>query len=236
MAEFFIRARAQRSVVGLTLLVVAGALGLAACGGSTPPHVASLGNASGRGSTTTSTLPTGSTAQLLSEWGACMRSHGDPNQGTPTVDAEKVIQITLPSGYVQGLHGATTGGACGAYMTAAETELRGGVPPQPTDHATAEKFAQCMRANGIPDYPDPSDTGQQAVHATAGSDLDPANPVFQSASTLCANKTGFEKFGSATPQPGSINLNMAGGFGGKSDSSGGSAANSGSSGEGGTNG
>jgi hypothetical protein len=50
----------------------------------------------------------------------------------------------------------------------------------------------------------------------SGSDLNPANPTFQAASTLCTNKTGFQnKFSSATPQPGSINVNMAGGFGNK---------------------
>jgi hypothetical protein len=84
-----------------------------------------------------------------------------------------------------------------------------------------------MRANGVPDYPDP--TGNQSVvHATAGSDLNPANPTFQSASTLCANRTGFQKFGTSTPSPGTINVNPGpGGFGGKSDGNEGSAANSG---------
>jgi hypothetical protein len=46
--------------------------------------------------------------------------------------------------------------------------------------------------------------------------LNPANPTFQAASTLCTKKTGFvSKFSTGAPQPGSINLNMAGGFGGK---------------------
>jgi hypothetical protein len=166
-----------------------------------------------------------------------MRSHGDPNQGTPTVDAEKVIQLTLPAGYTQGLHGETSPGSpCGAYMTAAQTAVDNGVPPESVDPAAAEKFAQCMRADGIPDYPDPSGSGQSAVHATAGGDLNPANPAFQSASARCADKTGFEKFSSGTPQPGSINLNMAGGFGGKADGSGGSGTGSGNSGAGDANG
>jgi hypothetical protein len=70
-----------------------------------------------------------------------------------------------------------------------------------------------MRANGVPDYPDP--TGNNgAVHAISGSDLNPANPTFQAASTLCANKTGYQsKFSTGTPQPGSINVTMANGFG-----------------------
>jgi hypothetical protein len=158
-----------------------------------------------------------------------MRSHGDPNQADPTVDVNKVIQITLPVGYARGVSGG--GPSCSAYLTAAETALRGGEPPEAPDPAVALKFAQCMRANGIPDYPDPTGNGNgqsSVVHVSAGSDLNPANATFQAASTLCANKTGFQKFStSATPQPGTINLNMAGGFGGKPGGNGGAAANPG---------
>ncbi len=107
-------------------------------------------------------------------------------------------------------------GACGSYLSAAQTALGGGAQPGSSSQATALKFAQCMRANGVPDYPDPTANNSQAVHATSGSDLNPANPTFQAASTLCTNKTGYQsKFSTGAPQPGSINVNMAGGFGGK---------------------
>ena len=141
-----------------------------------------------------------------------MRSHGDPNQVDPTVDATKVIQITLDTN--MGLRGQN--GACGSYLSAAETALGGGTSPASSDEATALKFAQCMRANGVPDYPDPTGNNSQTIHATPGSDLNPANPTFQAASTLCTKKTGYiSKFSTGVPQPGSINVNMAGGFGGK---------------------
>ena len=106
---------------GLAVLVAGAAIGLAACSGSSAPHVASLGNDSGDGSPrTTTTAPAGSPAQLLDEWASCMRSHGDPGQIDPTVDASKVIQITLGAGYGgQGLRGGS--GACGTYLSAAQT-------------------------------------------------------------------------------------------------------------------
>jgi len=222
----------SRRSAGLAIFVAAAAVALAACGGgSTPPHVASLGtNGGDAGASTTTTVPRGNATQLLDEWAACMRSHGDPNQVDPTVDATKVIQLPLPAGYTQGVGALLNGGggrSCVSYMTAAQTALRGGEPPQTPSLATAEKFAQCMRANGVPDYADPT-SGQSVVHATAGSDLNPANPTFQAASTLCANKTGFQKFGSSTPPPGTINANPGpGGFGGKPGGNGGPAANSG---------
>jgi hypothetical protein len=167
-----------------------------------------------------------------------VRSHGDPGQVDPTIDAAKVIQVTLPAGFVDGLGGLLGGESsrsCSAYMTAAQTALRGGEFPQTPDLPTAEKFAVCMRANGVTDYPDPTN-GQSAVHAAAGSDLDPANPTFQAASALCATRTGFQKFASGAPQPGTINVSLAGGLGGKPGGSGGPSPNSANSGAGGANG
>ena len=200
---------------GVVVLLAGTALGLAACSGPSSPDVASLGKSSGREpAASTTTLPSGSPSQLLDEWASCMRAHGDPGQVDPTVDASKVIQITLDA--PNGLQGE--GGACGSYLSAAQTALGGGTQSGSTNEATALKFAQCMRANGVPDYPDPSANGaNSAIHATSGSDLNPANPKFQAASTLCASKTGFQsKFSNGAPQPGSINVTMAGGFGGKS--------------------
>jgi hypothetical protein len=175
-----------------------------------------LGINRGDGSVSTTTVPAGSPTQLLDEWATCMRSHGDPNQVDPTVDATKVIQITLGAGYADGLRGGN--GACGSYLSAAQTALGSGAPPASSDEATALQFAQCMRANGVPTYPDPtSGNNSQTVHASIGSDLNPANPTYQAASTLCTNKTGYvSKFNTGAAQPGSINVNMAGGFGGKS--------------------
>jgi hypothetical protein len=205
-------------------LVAAAAIGLAACSGSSSPHVASLGKTSsphvaslgksgGDGSAAPTTGPAGSPTQLLDQWATCMRRHGDPDQVDPTVDATKVIQITL--GGDDGVRGED--GACGAYLSAAQTALGGGTQPASSDEATELKFAQCMRANGVPTYADPTTGNNQVQHASSGSDLNPANPTFQAASTLCTKKTGYvSKFSTGVPQPGSINLNMAGGFGGKS--------------------
>lgn len=196
------------------LVVLAGAaIGLAACSGPSSPHVASLGKTSGDGSVSTTTMPARSPTQLLDEWATCMRSHGDPDQVDPTVDATKVIQITL--GGHDGVGGEN--GACGSYLSAAQTALGGGTPAASSSEATALKFAQCMRSNGVPTYPDPTTGNNQTVHASSGSDLNPANPTFQAASSLCTKKTGYvSKFSTGAAQPGSINLNMAGGFGGKS--------------------
>jgi len=206
--------RLYRRWADFAALAAAAAIGLTACSGTGAPKIAGLRNSSSNDrALSTTTVPTGSLTQLLDEWASCMRSHGDPDQVDPTVDANKVIQITLD--YAGGLRGES--GACGSYLSAAQAALGGGTQTGSSSEATALRFAQCMRANGVPDYPDPSgNSTSQVVHATSGSDLNPANPKFQAASTLCTNKTGYQsKFSTGAPQPGSINVNMAGGYGGK---------------------
>jgi hypothetical protein len=188
---------------GVAALAAAAVIGLAACGSSAPAHVASLGSSGGSGSgSTTTTLPKGNPSQLLDEWAACMRSHGDPNQVDPTIDANKVIHITFTgSGPVSLGKGAND--PCSPYLTAASTALRGGKPLPKPDPAKLEKFSQCMRAHGIPDFPDPSDGGL-SIQSNAGSDLNPRNPTFQSASKLCAKKYNVPALGGGTPPPGAI--------------------------------
>jgi hypothetical protein len=64
-----------------------------------------------------------------------------------------------------------------------------------------------MRANGIPDFPDPSSNGLQM---SIGGDLNPNNPTFEHASKVCAQQTGVQGFSSGTTRPGMIELNGSG--------------------------
>jgi hypothetical protein len=66
-----------------------------------------------------------------------------------------------------------------------------GTNPSPSGSASggsyAEKlvaFAQCMRQNGVPSFPDPVD-GRLNLVATPDSPLNPNNPLFQSARDKC---------------------------------------------------
>lgn len=216
---------------GLAVLAAAALIGLAGCGGSTTPHVASLGkaDASGSGHGTTTTLPKGNPTQLLDEWASCMRSHGDPNQVDPTIDANKVIHITIPpsaDGKGRDILGKGSSSPCQVYLTAASTALRGGKPLPKPDPAKLEKYAECMRASGIPDFPDPTGGGLQ-LHVSPGSDLNPRNPTFQNASKGCAKKTGVRGFGTGTPPAGSIEASGSSGPNGGPGGNGGAGTNSG---------
>jgi hypothetical protein len=50
----------------------------------------------------------------------------------------------------------------------------------------AVKFAQCMRANGVSDFPDPDSSGQLTIDGVVnGSSLNPNTPTFQQALNAC---------------------------------------------------
>jgi len=46
-----------------------------------------------------------------------------------------------------------------------------------------EKFSQCMRASGVPNFPDPSASGELSIGS--GSGIDPRSPKFQAAMQKC---------------------------------------------------
>ena len=57
--------------------------------------------------------------------------------------------------------------------------------PSTTDrNAQAVRYSQCMRENGVPDFPDPVD-GRIQLRAEKGSDLDPESAGFKKAQETC---------------------------------------------------
>ena len=197
-------AEANRGMGGLALFVAAAALALAACSGgqASSPHVASLGNSPGSSSTDSAPAqPTGNPTKLLDEWAACIRKHGAPNQSDPTIDSNKDIQITMinvSTALEHEVHGST--GPCSNYLLAAENALRGGQPPPIDNPAQDVRFAECMRANGVPGFPDP-------VNGTtnfAGTGVNMDSPAFNNATKLCDHKVGATYYPPGKEIPGVV--------------------------------
>ena len=117
-----------------------------------------------------------------------MRSHGDPNQTDPTVDNHYGINITIPLSAPATLSNEVHGGTapCNQYLAAASNALKAEhpAPPAPSNDATGVKYAACMRANGVPSYPDP--TGNR----TNLRGIDMNSPLFISANKLCGKQIG----------------------------------------------
>ena len=81
---------------------------------------------------------------------------------------------------------------------------------QAAARAQALKYARCMRAHGISDFPDPNSQGNFQIQASAGSGLDPNNPRFQAANKACEHDLPGGGKG------GSFGTNTGGGPGGGS--------------------
>jgi hypothetical protein len=78
---------------------------------------------------------------------------------------------------------------------AAQAALRG-EPQERPDEAKQLDLAECMRANGVPDFPDPT-----GITFSLGN-LSPNNPTLQNAAKVCDHKTGVQIL--STSQPGMI--------------------------------
>jgi hypothetical protein len=171
----------------LGVLIGTGLLGLTACGGggNKPPSVASLSGSGsgGSGGATTTTVGKQNVSALYAKWAQCMRDHGI-NIADPVVDDQGQINITMPQGLSQETY-YTANTSCAALHHAAQTAARGGRPAEKRDPTRALNFSKCMRAHGLPDFPDPSPGGGIQIQGTAGSDLNPDSPAFQAAQKVC---------------------------------------------------
>lgn len=189
---------------GVTVLATAAAIGLAACSGTSPPPagegagaatVASLPTSTsggtrtggGAGASSTTIPSTGNATALVDEWAACMRHHGDPDQTDPVIDSHGGINIVVPRAvsshaFGEALHNVT--GVCSQYLAAAQRVLRAEIPYTPfdPDEALLVQYTDCMRANGVTNYPYP--TGDE----TNLLGIDMNTPTFIRANEVCGKK------------------------------------------------
>jgi hypothetical protein len=91
-------------------------------------------------------------AQIWHELVACARTHGDPSMPDPIIDSHG--QATFPSGTQK--PSAVTIAACQSIYNRLPASVRGNNAP---DIQMEIRFAQCMRAHGLTDWPDPNANG-----------------------------------------------------------------------------
>ncbi|MGO9971260.1 MAG: hypothetical protein ACLP01_00215 [Solirubrobacteraceae bacterium] len=167
------------------MLLVA-ALLLAACGSSSASS--STVGAAGQ-------VPVKANGSLA--FAKCMRASGVPNFPDPGANGTGSLQIAASqragSGASLSVNGVPVNGpAFRAAMTKCSPELphNGGQVPLAEMQANALAMARCMRAHGVPNFPDPTvrsgPGGGVAVRIGGpGSGVDPSSPAFQSANKTC---------------------------------------------------
>ena len=148
----------------------------------------------------------GSARQSELAFSRCMRAHGISDFPDPSSHGG----IALNGGPGSDLNPSSP------LFKAANNACKPLLPPQkalsPAQQAAARaqalRYARCMRAHGISDFPDPNARGGIALSPKPGGDLEPNNPRFQAANQACQHY-----------QPGkggSFRTNTSGGSGGGS--------------------
>lgn len=157
------------------LVVLLAAFGLlAGCGANTGgPGVASVSPTSKAG---VSASATSKRASALA-YSRCMRAHGIKDFPDPGPDGEVSINAT-PGSDLTGPRFEAAMKAC-RPMLPSEGRRR---DPRVV-RAAALRYAKCMRAHGIKDFPDPNSDG--GIQISAGPGLDPNSPRFKAADKAC---------------------------------------------------
>lgn len=145
------------------LAVTGSTLAVAACGSSGKPATASNGQVA------------------FLNFSKCMRSHGVPNFPDPSAGGG--IHLNAGSGvnpFSPGFQSA---------QAACKKLLPGGGPPAEVPESQklqALKSAECMRAHGVPNFPDPTfPKGGGILQGGPGSGINPNTPAFQRAARAC---------------------------------------------------
>ena len=155
-----------------TALIAVGLLA-AACGGSPGPGVANAGPAS-------SASPSASGHGSPLAYSRCMRAHGI----TDFPDPDSNGNLGLNAGPGSGLDPNSP------QFKAADQACKHLMPPPNLGQAAKDRpallrYARCMRAHGMPDFPDPDPGGGLQIKASRGSDLDPNSPLYKAADRAC---------------------------------------------------
>jgi hypothetical protein len=162
--------RRARTFAPLVAALLGAALVVTACG-SRSSKAADHPSSGGASSPRASQSPSGAA------YAECMREHGVTNFPDPTGSGEFQISKAI----VDNPHFQSASTACQSLRPQGNNGS-GGV-----NSRQGLTLAQCMRAHGVPNFPDPGSNGTVQI----GPGLDPNSPAFQNAFKLCKAKAGI---------------------------------------------
>jgi hypothetical protein len=190
---------------GIVLLLLALLLTpfVAACGseGDDDPGVATLddsGDSSDEESDGADTTANeGDIEEQMLEFAQCMRDNGVPDFPDPQVNGDGGIIMGGPGG--DGNADLDREAVEKAMEACEDLQPQGGGNFSEEDRQemqdAALEHAQCMRENGVPDFPDPTFNGDGAMIELDG--IDPESPAFKEAQEACEgmlpNRLGGEE-------------------------------------------
>lgn len=202
------RRRWWRAAAALAALAALALVATACAGGTSGPGVAGAGTTT----TTSGGASPGSTPKADAvAFSHCMQTHGVPNFPEPNATGQTMIRGGPTSSLnPQSPTFQKAQKDCQKYSPQANQ-----TPAQKAQHQQQLlKFAQCMRAHGISDFPDPSSTGALKIsgNSGSGSGIDPSSPQFQAAQKACQHDLpGGKAPGTSTAGPGGGGSGKGGG-------------------------
>ncbi len=152
---------------------------IAGCGGSSNGGGGGVAQINSQTGAKKAAAPTTTTKSNAEAYAQCMRAHGAPTFPDPNSSGQILLTPSVNT---------DTAAYQSAYNDCKSLE-----PPPPVDPAAssqrlaaAVKFATCMRAHGVPEFPDPQGTSNGGIGFSAtpgGSDTN--SPAFQRADQKC---------------------------------------------------
>jgi len=148
---------------------------LAACSQATDAGIPSAGESQEAEPTASAPAP----ADAALTYSQCMREHGLTE--FPDADAEGRIKLKLGTIDPDAAVFRSAGDACRHLAP----EGWGDAAASPGDAEVMLEFARCLRANGVPEYPDPDPNAGLQIRIGPGSALDPNDPKVKTALESC---------------------------------------------------
>jgi hypothetical protein len=181
--------------IGVLLAAAIAAVVVAGCGGSSSgAGLAQINSTSGsaahtntRQHATRASKPKATPSALA--FSRCMRAHGVADFPDPRSSGE--IPIKSAGGMTRAPSGGFTANPNSPGYQTASRDCRSLADATPVSQAqtnkiTADqlKFAACMRTHGVPNYPDPTNSGEVGNNG-AISGVNPSSPAVQGAEKTC---------------------------------------------------
>src|SRR5262245_21466527 len=181
--------RTRMGIIAALLLTV----GLVGCGGNDGDDGVASANGSTGSPTSSASSGSGSERDKALRYAQCMRENGVPKFPDPD---EGFVPEPGNAKEIAGSFGVDRDelGVDWAKFDAAHEKCRrylpnGGVPQQPDPEAVEQKrqYAQCMRENGVPTFPDPSADGRFQIDPN---EIDRDSPTYKAADEKCNDEVG----------------------------------------------
>jgi hypothetical protein len=143
--------------------------------GSAGPAVAHIGPTA---TTTSASSAGGATQNRAAAYSSCMRAHGVPSFPDPDAQGHLYLKVTKGGA----LDPSTPEFQAAAAACKSLAPVQNTSASNNTLQSQGLKYAACMRAHGVPNFPDPQ-PGSNGGFLITG--VDPNSPQFQSAQQAC---------------------------------------------------